>query len=94
MTAPRRAFHVNIIAGADTLSDLFMLLEHFQNEMELGSKSCVNGGSSSGGTFDLTVNPAMTHDRYHEELKAYLKENKTNHLEDPSAKTDLNERLK
>jgi hypothetical protein len=65
----KRAFYVELQAGADTQEDLMSLVNHMFDEMDRGSNECVTGSPSSGGHFKLETNPEMTHEKYFEELE-------------------------
>lgn len=73
--APMRAFEITIKAGADTWEGLLddlrdLTLRHLP---EHGTTcTSVSGGYSGNHTVDIRVDEAMTHDRYHAELDAYL----------------------
>lgn len=73
---PERQFVLRVEWGADTRKDLAHALRHvaFEIESELTSGKVTSGGPSDGGTYSLRENPGMTHDKYFEEVDAWLKE--------------------
>lgn len=76
LVAPKRRFELTIEIGADTLDDVFMLMDHFQRLMSKGSLTCCSGGASSGGSYQLDERPEQTHDKWQVELEAYLEQSR------------------
>lgn len=71
---PRRAFELTITIGADTWrsveDELAFLAIHIPDH---GPKcDSVMGGPCRNHIVSIHHDPEMTHDRYHEELQAYL----------------------
>lgn len=78
MSAPKRAFELEMKVGGDTLEDLMSTFLDFVDHIEATGKSCVHGGPSSGGFFEIKHDPTMTHDRYIELLEKHLDEREKN----------------
>ena len=69
---PRRAHSFTLKVDGNTFDDMLHLLSHFSAEFRNGKHKAVMGGVDSGGYFFYAENPAMTPDKYMEELTAYL----------------------
>lgn len=72
-TAPHRAFRLTLVLDADTMEALASALFNIsiradREEMTTG----VSGGPSAGYTYELLTDPAMTHDEYFRQVRAYL----------------------
>lgn len=72
MNQPQRAFQIEIKIGADTKQHTMSLLYEFVKDIFDDGVSCVSVGPSSGGFHTVKKNPEMTHERYIEELDAWL----------------------
>lgn len=68
-----RAHSIVLIAGADTKRDLARELRHMADliEREQLTVGC-SGGPSAGTTYSYRVSPEQTHDRYFEQVNAWL----------------------
>lgn len=75
MDKPHRAYQLTISIGGDTWEDVMRELEHFHLELESHGAECglVAGGSSSSGYIHIVHDPDMTHDRWCEALRVYVK---------------------
>ncbi len=76
--APKRRFFLTLQWGADSRDSLAHALRHvaFEIASESSSGHVTSGAPSDGGHYDLHENPDMTHERYIEEINAWLaKEN-------------------
>lgn len=76
MTLPRRRIVLELKLGADSIDELALALECFAQvigtewrEDAIPPNGC-SGGSSSGFSYTTSFDPAMTHDRYVQELRA------------------------
>lgn len=69
---PVRAFSITIKIGGDTKEGAVALLREFADSIDEGQIGTAHGGPSSGGFFDVKIDPEMTHDKYIEALEAYL----------------------
>ncbi len=71
---PHRAFEITIRVGADTWEDAIAELLRMAYHIEEHGPNCnsVSGGYSTNHTVTILQNPQMTHDRYFEQLGAYL----------------------
>lgn len=69
---PVRAFSIELKVGGDTKEDAVALLREFANSIDEGQTGTAHGGPSSGGFFDVKIDPEMTHDKYIAVLEAYL----------------------
>lgn len=85
---PVRRFQLRLTLGADDWGELVHSLDqlafHFDTDKgvremaeRLTGWNGASGGPSSGYSYDIRVDPTMTHERYIQELKAYLAELKT-----------------
>lgn len=71
---PQRAFTLTLRLGADTRADLAHALYHFARGVEDGTLTRgSSGGPASGAEYEL-VEIDKPHDKYFEELHAYLAE--------------------
>lgn len=71
---PQRALTLTLRIGADTPRELAMQLEFMAQQIERGEVTCgVFGGPGSGGNYEL-VTIDKPHEKYFEELHAYLRE--------------------
>lgn len=70
---PRRAFRLTLKIEADDRIELANALYQFGSQLEADQISTgVWGGPSSGGIYELSIDPDMTHDRYFEGVRQYL----------------------
>jgi len=76
MSPPRRAFELTIKIGGDTWRDVLRDLLDTARHVEQHGPQCnsVSGGYSTNHIVDVRVDPDMTHDRYVDQLEAYLAE--------------------
>lgn len=78
MQAPRRAFHIDIIAGADTREELHAMLQRFLDEFSPevvpAGKGSI-GGAASAMSYMMSIDPLQTRERYLEQLQAFMKQN-------------------
>lgn len=74
--APKRRFEVEIHVSGDIWADVIDTLRDLLPHIEEHGPSCdsVSGGPSRGHWVRVTERPEMTHERYHEQLDAYLDE--------------------
>jgi hypothetical protein len=73
---PQRALTFTLRIGADTRKDLAQHLEHLAQQVyreEIAGGPGTFGGPSCGGNYEL-VEIDMPHEKYFEELHAYLEE--------------------
>jgi len=77
MSAPRRAFTLTLVLGADSLDEMAHALRQMASQVEReGLTIGVSGGPSSGAIYELLHNPEQTHERYFREVQEYLREKK------------------
>lgn len=70
---PKRAWVLDLHLEADTREDLVELLRSMLfDSLGAGSDSSVSGGCSSGGYYTVTNDHEQTHERYVEQLEAYI----------------------
>lgn len=69
---PRRAYRTELIADGDTKEEMVRMIEDFLEALQKGSTGFVSGGCGSGGYFNVTCKPEITHEIYVEKLNAYL----------------------
>jgi hypothetical protein len=75
--APRRAFHLTLILGADSREELADALRQMASQVDqLKLTVGVSGGPSSGAIYELLSNPEQTHERYFQEVAEYLRKRK------------------
>jgi hypothetical protein len=75
--APRRAFHLTLILGADSREELARALEQMAFQVEAAKLTVgVSGGPSTGAIYELLTNPEQTHERYFQEVAEYLRNKK------------------
>lgn len=74
MQPPKRAFELTIKIGGDTWEDVIHNVRDLLPHIEEHGQSCnsVSGSPSCGHIVDIQLHPEMTHERYHEELQAYI----------------------
>lgn len=71
---PQRALTLTLRIGADTPRDLACQLYHMAHEVEAGQMTVGEfGGPGAGGVYEL-VTIDKPHEKYFEELHAYLEE--------------------
>ena len=72
-SGPQRAHTIVISAGSDTATDLAWELRHLADRIQRGelTHGCIGGGSS-GCMYSYRANPEQTHDRYFQEIDAWL----------------------
>lgn len=75
---PRRAYEMTFKIGADTYKDMLHAMQNFIDMMEREYPDLevnhhgVSGGYSDGYSYDITIRPEMTHDRYFEAVNVWL----------------------
>lgn len=80
MNQPHRKYQMKFTIGADSYEDLLRATEQFVWFMEREypdldrNHNGALGSPDVGYSYDITYDADMTHERYHEELKAYLAE--------------------
>jgi hypothetical protein len=68
-----RAVRLTLKLDADDMRELSHALYTIAERAERGELTIgVSGGPCSGYIYELLQDPAMTHDAYHAELRAYL----------------------
>lgn len=76
--APKRYVELKFTIGADSYKELLRGIENFVTFMYIEhpdldhNHNGVTGGPDYGYDYDFTFNPGMTHERYIEEVNAYL----------------------
>lgn len=74
-TAPMRAFRLTLRLDADDRAELADALRSFADQVDREEVTRgVSGGPSSGSIYELLHDPAMTHERYFDEVRTYLDE--------------------
>lgn len=80
MEVPKRRYEMVFTIGADGYQEMLSAMQNFIRFMEreytglAQNHHGVSGGPDSGYSYDITFNPEMNHERYFEELNAYLDE--------------------
>ena len=75
MQAPARAVRLTLKLDADDTQELANTLRNIANHAERGELTTgVSGGPCSGYIYELLVDPEITHELYHQKLRAYLEE--------------------
>jgi len=76
MNRPHRAYELDIHIGGDTWKDVIHDLLDLARHVEDHGEKCgsTSGSPSCNHSVTIVVRPEMTHDRYIEELGAYLAE--------------------
>jgi hypothetical protein len=76
MSPPKRRFDVQIGIGGDTWEDVLCSLRHLSEHLEEHGPTCnsAGGGPSAGHHVQITEDPTMTHERYHEAVESWLQE--------------------
>ena len=71
---PVRALHLTLEMGCDTRADMVGALMNLARRIDREelSGSGTWGGYSDGGNWELLTDPTQTHERFFEELTAYL----------------------
>lgn len=70
---PVRAYRLTLALEADTDGDMATALRNLASRIEREQVSTgVWGSPSDGAIYELLINPSMTHDAYHAELRRYL----------------------
>lgn len=69
---PKRKYELTITAGADDLEYLKQIVQMAIDELPTYPHSGVSGGYAGNHMVELRVNPEQTHEKYEEELNAYL----------------------
>ena len=71
---PHRAFEIDIHIGADTWEDAAREIARVLSHVVEHGQQCslASGGPSSGASVTIRHRPEMTHDKYFEQLDAYL----------------------
>ena len=74
MEQPERRFVLGMKLGADSREDLMSLLNSIVRDFERrgGQFDLITGGYSTGGTVVVVEHGDVTHDKYFEELNAWL----------------------
>lgn len=86
MDKPRRAFRLTLALEADTRSDLASALNSLAYEVDSDQLTVgCSGSPSSGAIYELLRDPDMTHEKYFEELRAYLEAAKASQSADVKA---------
>ncbi len=75
---PHRRIEMRVTISADTFKDAVQEIGRLADHVAEHGEECslCSGGYSCGSTVTITVDPEMTHERYAEELKTWLNENK------------------
>lgn len=77
-TGPTRRYKMTLVLGADDWQELCNALDQIHTDFILrrepitANYNGVSGGPASGWTIDIRVDDTMTHERYFEELNAYI----------------------
>ena len=75
---PHRRYQLTLDIGADTYDELLRAIHTFADHMDMNypaldySTNGASGGVSTGYSYDVKVDNDMTHERWYEELQAYL----------------------
>lgn len=81
MVAPVRRYQLALVLGADDWDELVHALEQFAFHADTYLRPMADGdvgwngasgGVASGYSYDVRVDPTMTHERYVEELNAHI----------------------
>lgn len=81
--SPRRRYELTFKIGADTYKDMLSAMQNWLWMMERDHPDLaqnhhgVSGGYSDGYSYDITVDPEMTHDRYFELVNEWLDKKKS-----------------
>lgn len=77
MNSPTRAVRLTLLLEADTVDDLAHELRHIAFEAQAGKLTTgASGGCCAGSVYELLIDPEQTHERYFEQVHAYLAERK------------------
>lgn len=76
MEIPRRRFEVTLKLSGDDWKSIIHEMDFLSRELEEHGPVCnsVSGGYSSGHIVEVKERPEQTHDLYHEQVQAWLKE--------------------
>lgn len=74
MNPPKRRFTVKIQIGADSETEILSELNNIYTHFAFGRKDSVSGSPISNHMITVEENPGQTNERYHEQLKEYLRE--------------------
>ncbi len=69
---PQRRYVLTMTVEGDTLSDVLMSLRTVGSEVTKGRIDMMVGGPDSGVYYRLREDPTMSHERYLEELQAWV----------------------
>lgn len=75
MNAPKRQYELKITIGGDEWMDVVYALCSLADHVEEHGPNCAFVSASPRDSSSVLIehNQEMTHDRYHEELRAYLR---------------------
>jgi pyruvate-formate lyase-activating enzyme len=77
MEKPNRRYMLTLKIGADDMKSLIQSLDSIAFDLEGWNERAyqsISGSPSAGTIVDLEFHPDVTHDSYHEQLRAYLAE--------------------
>ncbi len=78
LKGPYRAHSLIVSIGADTAKDLAWELRNMAANIERGEMTVgTMGGGSVGSTYSYRIRPEQTHDRYFQEIDAWLEAEKS-----------------
>lgn len=74
MNKPHRAWEIEIKAGADTVEDLYYIVKNYMDELMIHKQpiTSTSGGPSNNAIVTARIDETMTHERYFDQLHAYL----------------------
>lgn len=79
---PHRRYQLTLDIGADSYDELLYAIHAFADHMDMNypaldhNTNGASGGVSTGYSYEVKVDTDMTHERWYEELQAYLKARK------------------
>ena len=75
---PQRAHSLIVSVGADTAKDLAWELREMARKIERGEMTVgTMGGGSVGSTYSYRIRPEQTHDKYFQDIDAWLEAKKS-----------------
>jgi hypothetical protein len=80
MEEPKRKYQMTFKIGADSWDEILSSMDNFTLEMKMyhpnldRNHNGVSGSPVAGYSYDVIVDPDMTHDKYFEQIDAYLAE--------------------
>lgn len=84
---PHRKYQLTLIVGADDYDELLLEVDRWADMMYREYPNLdynfngVRGGPDSGATYDIVVDPEMTHDRYFEQVNAWIEGRKNERVD-------------